>query len=165
MKAHIYFSHNPKNSASKSLYLGQYSMYSLLVYQFWFPYVFTLQPHPQWHIHVSAPGEKIRTKFMWNLAKCVSQVKVNQLRVKHSNVKMGTTFFNDAKRWHQQKHIGLPSTCTLNIFDTERNSPPLPPGPFLSLLVAISTLIGRSSKWAPSYVSASSRVFKSLNST
>ena len=43
--------------------------------------------------------------------------------------------------------------------------PPLPPGPFLLLLSAMSTRIGRSSNCAPSYARASTKVVTSLNST
>ena len=44
--------------------------------------------------HTFAPGEKIRSKLKWNLTTCVLWVKVNQLRVKNTHIKMGTASFH-----------------------------------------------------------------------
>ena len=132
-----YFSnYNPKISTSIPLYFRSYSKICssitfevtakyVPVYQFWFSYVFSQQPHPQCHILIFVPGEKIKATLRWNCTKCVLGAKVNQLRVKNRHVKMATSpvrWNEDEKKTCKQtnkqyKHISV----YLNVISKQHN--------------------------------------------
>ena len=96
MKTHIFSHCNPKFQLQihYTLEVIAENVYLFPIYQFWFIYVFSLQPHPQGHFLIFSQGEKIRSNFEVKLYKMCLRDQSRSVKSENTHVKMDTTLFN-----------------------------------------------------------------------